>query len=293
MKKADNFDASKWLTENKITFQSRLNEMATMIKKNSPFGSEKPLQVGDTIMWKTYSNDDRGMGSSVSGRLIGKVVKILGTANLQAEDIKTGDLYKVSRTELTRVPNVGDKIEATASYNFGSGSGSQGSNKISGIVKKVNLEKFSIIIQTENSDKPTILDLKDLSDVKIYGLNESRLNEDTRSSSEEGILALIQKYVSFHYTADQGYGVVAGDDIDPITKKGKPVDMVDYAESKLKELETKIINIKGAEYFAFVEELASLLTYDAEYAGPEDDLLPKQEELASKLGFTLDQIRDI
>ena len=26
MKKADNFDASKWLTENKITTQSRLNE---------------------------------------------------------------------------------------------------------------------------------------------------------------------------------------------------------------------------------------------------------------------------
>ena len=122
---------------------------------------------------------------------------------------------------------------------------------------------------------------------------QSRLNEDTRSSSEEGILALIQKYVSFHYTADQGYGVVAGDDIDPITKKGKPVDMVDYAESKLKELETKITNIKGAEYFAFVDELASSLTYDAEYAGPEEDLLPRQEELASKLGFTLDQIRDI
>ena len=186
MKKADNFDASKWLIENKITTQSRLNEMATMIKKNSPFGSEKPLQVGDTIMWKTYSNDDRGMGSSVSGRLIGKVVKILGTANLQAEDIKTGDLYKVSRTELTRVPNVGDKIEATLSYNSGAGSGSQGSNKISGIVKKVNPEKFSMIIQTENSDKPTILDLKDLSDVKIYGLNESRLNEakviDTKSN---------------------------------------------------------------------------------------------------------------
>jgi hypothetical protein len=27
MKKADNFDASKWLVENKITFQSRLNEL--------------------------------------------------------------------------------------------------------------------------------------------------------------------------------------------------------------------------------------------------------------------------
>ena len=148
--------------------EEEVEEMATLINKNSSLGNEKPLQVGDTIMWKTYSNDDRGMGSSVSGRIIGKVVKILGTANLQAEDIKTGDLYKVSRTELIRVPNVGDKIEATLSYNSGAGSGSQGSNKISGTVKKVNPEKFSITIQSENSDKPSIIDLKNLRDVKIY-----------------------------------------------------------------------------------------------------------------------------
>ena len=31
MKKADNFDSSKWLTENKITTQSRLNEETMMI----------------------------------------------------------------------------------------------------------------------------------------------------------------------------------------------------------------------------------------------------------------------
>lgn len=111
------------------------------------------------------------------------------------------------------------------------------------------------------------------------------------NEAKEGILDLIKQYVSFHYTADQGYGEVEGDDIDPITKKGKPVDMVDYAESKLKELETEITNIKGAEYFVSVEELASLITYEYEYAGPDDDSLPEQEELASKLGFTLDQIK--
>jgi hypothetical protein len=127
-----------------------------------------------------------------------------------------------------------------------------------------------------------------LAGIITEGQYKVKLNE-----AEEGILELIQKYVSFHYTADQGYGVVDGDEIDPITKKAIPVDMVDYAESKLEELETEITNLKGAEYFAFVEELASLLTSDAEYAGPEDDLLPEQEELASKLGFTLDQIRDI
>ena len=32
MKKADNFDASKWLIENKITTQSRLNEMAAKFR---------------------------------------------------------------------------------------------------------------------------------------------------------------------------------------------------------------------------------------------------------------------
>jgi hypothetical protein len=158
----------EWIQRALKMEKGELDEMATLINKNSSLGSEKPLQVGDTIMWKTYSNDDRGMGSSVSGRIIGKVVKILGSANLQAEDIKTGNLYKVSRNELIRVPNVGDKIEATLSYNSGAGSGSQGSNKISGTVKKVNPEKFSMTIQNENSDKPSVIDLKNLSDVKIY-----------------------------------------------------------------------------------------------------------------------------
>jgi hypothetical protein len=42
MKKADNFDASKWLVENKITFQSRLNE-------NEEFSSDFPSLDYNTI----------------------------------------------------------------------------------------------------------------------------------------------------------------------------------------------------------------------------------------------------
>jgi hypothetical protein len=119
-------------------------------------------------MWNKldYSND-RGMGPSVSGKIIGKVVKILGSANLQAEDIKTGDLYKISRKELTRVPSEGDKIEATLSYNYGAGSGSQGSNNLSGIVKRVNLENMTLVLQTEESDKPFKVKISDLQNVKI------------------------------------------------------------------------------------------------------------------------------
>jgi len=42
MKKADNFDASKWLVENKITFQSRLNE-------NEEFSGDFPSLDYNTI----------------------------------------------------------------------------------------------------------------------------------------------------------------------------------------------------------------------------------------------------
>jgi hypothetical protein len=38
MKKADNFDASKWLTENKITTQSRLNEEKTFNDNDKAYG---------------------------------------------------------------------------------------------------------------------------------------------------------------------------------------------------------------------------------------------------------------
>ena len=46
MKKADNFDASKWLVENKITFQSRLNENKTL----GPYDF-------DTFKWKNQPSN--------------------------------------------------------------------------------------------------------------------------------------------------------------------------------------------------------------------------------------------
>ena len=168
-----NFDYKKYLVENKLTLNSRLSEneigeMATLIKKSSSLENEKSLQVDDLIMWNEldYSNN-RGMGAT--GILtVGKVVKILGPANVQAEDIKTGDLYKVSRRELTKVPSVGDKIEATLFYNSGAGSGSSGSNKISGTITKVNLGNMKVAIKTEDSDKPLVASLEDLKNMKVF-----------------------------------------------------------------------------------------------------------------------------
>jgi len=51
MKKADNFDASKWLTENKITTQSRLNEETMMIPSSL---------VSRYVNMKSYFDDKAG-----------------------------------------------------------------------------------------------------------------------------------------------------------------------------------------------------------------------------------------
>ena len=142
------------------------NEDATLIKKNSTLNDGKPLKVGDLIMWDLIGQG--GMGLTLLGKKIGKVVKILGSANLQAEEIKTGDLYTVSRRELTKVPGVGDKIEATLDYNYGAGSGSQGSNRISGIVKKVNLGDMTLMLQYNDSNKPLKVKIFNLRNVKFY-----------------------------------------------------------------------------------------------------------------------------
>lgn len=100
---------------------------------------------------------------------------------------------------------------------------------------------------------------------------ESQLNE------AEDLLSMIQDYVSSHYTADQGYGD----------------DVVEKAEADMQMIEAKITKTKGPAYFKAVEDFARLMTYDAEYAGPEesDEIQPRLEQLAKELGYTLDQLK--
>jgi hypothetical protein len=147
---------------------TKTNEMATMIRQNPSLPSEKSLQVGDLIMWNTFRFNQSGMGREVDNTIMGKVVKILGSANVQAEDIKTGNLFKVSFKELTRVPNKGDRIEAVYSYDYGVGSGSQGSNKISGIVTNVNTENKMLTLKSEESGKTGKFNISKLKNIKIY-----------------------------------------------------------------------------------------------------------------------------
>jgi hypothetical protein len=90
MKKADNFDASKWLTENKITTQSRLNEdedLFTYNNRGQGSGSDSKTQKGTSISVNDVEpemnviisydyNSGQGSGSSGTETLSGKVKSV-------------------------------------------------------------------------------------------------------------------------------------------------------------------------------------------------------------------------
>jgi len=147
----------------------QLNE-ATLINKGQSSGVEKPIGVDDLIYWSLvdYSND-RGMGGTYAGTAIGKIVKILGTKNVSAEVIspsnEVGNIYKVDKQELKRVPKEGENIVATVSYDSGAGSGSQGKDIIKGTVISVNTQNASIKLKTEEG-KDITLKLENLSNIK-------------------------------------------------------------------------------------------------------------------------------
>ena len=58
MKKADNFDPSKWLVENKITTQSRLNEdnMQNMLSAYPKYDRFEFRKFKDNLEMKVYKN---------------------------------------------------------------------------------------------------------------------------------------------------------------------------------------------------------------------------------------------
>jgi hypothetical protein len=151
-------------------YQESLNE-ATLINKVQSMGVEKPIAVGDLIAWNLIDNSgDRGMGGTYAGTAIGEVTKILGSKNVAAEVISpskdAGNIYKVNKQELKRVPQKGENIVATVSYNMGAGSGSQGKNIIQGVVVDVNMENASIRIKTEDG-KSISVKIRDLNNIKV------------------------------------------------------------------------------------------------------------------------------
>lgn len=108
-------------------------------------------------------------------------------------------------------------------------------------------------------------------------------------NESEDLLSLIQDYISADYTADQGYGTFTDDET------GEEVSIVDNAEKRKEEIEAEITRMKGPKYFELVEKYAQLSTYENEYASSDDmeEIAADKEEIARKLGFTVDQIDNI
>lgn len=110
--------------------------------------------------------------------------------------------------------------------------------------------------------------------LKTY-LSEGKM---LKEEQEDNLLKLVQGYISNNYTLDQGWG-----------------DAYDKAEEEQPILRDKIIQLKGEDYLSKIEKIANLLTYEAEYAGPDEteELDQQIQNLSSELGFTSDELKGI
>jgi len=141
---------------------------ATLISKGKQSGAPAEIKVNDYVRWYSSQND-RGM-SVATGMYVGKVVKILGSKNMQVEVVSpttdAGDVYKVTKDECLRIPQVGEMISATVGYDGGAGSGSQGSASVRGTVAKVDIAKLMISVKSEEG-KTLNIKIGDLAKVGI------------------------------------------------------------------------------------------------------------------------------
>jgi hypothetical protein len=144
---------------------------ATLISKPTTAGAPAEIKVNDYVQWRESANE-RGM-RVVTGTYIGKVVKVLGSKNIQAEVVfpltKEGYTYKVAKDESKRIPVVGEMIKAKYSWSGGGqGSGSQGEGGFKGTVTKVDLSTPSVKITIKNQEgKRVTAPIRDLSNIMI------------------------------------------------------------------------------------------------------------------------------
>ena len=122
MKKADNFDSSKWLVENKITFQSRLNEELKNIEselEDAGFSFDDGILGGvgsggggyyDFISDKINGYDIDGFNEDEFNKWYDSFS--LGSFNSSNYDNKMMDAYRIDRNKISQIPsgfyNVGE-----------------------------------------------------------------------------------------------------------------------------------------------------------------------------------------
>jgi len=112
-----------------------------------------------------------------------------------------------------------------------------------------------------------------LNEIKRFQKIAGLLNEN-----DSDVLSKLQTYISNNYSIDQGYG-----------------SEVEEAQMENDSIESEIIQTKGQNYLEDLKKYAELNTYRSEYAGPEEseEVKQKLEQLASKLGYSVEQLNNI
>lgn len=139
-----------------------LNE-ATLLNKGTKAGSPAEIKVGDYVQWTSVES------GFINDTYIGKVIKLSGS-KMQVEVAypldDEGNMYNVSKRESKRVPAIGEIITATYGWDGGQGSGSQGSEKLTGTVTKVDLPNAKITVKNQTGKSVTAY-IEDLDDIMI------------------------------------------------------------------------------------------------------------------------------
>jgi hypothetical protein len=189
MKKADNFDSSKWLVENKITTQSRLNEdeekrgFYVTMKSKDGLGKSTLTNLPNHAN-QTYSGALRSIErlKDINGRKGKKYIYYVSDTNgnpldkdgniineesrlNEDEDLFTynnrgqgsGSDSKTQKGTPISVNDIEPEMNVIISYDFdsGQGSGSQGTETLSGKVKSVTSDKVFISIDDAKLNKYT------------------------------------------------------------------------------------------------------------------------------------------
>jgi len=136
MKKADNFDASKWLVENKITFQSRLNENkiesvdvdndGEQITLSGDSGDYDGFIEDDGTVSFTVTNDEEDFNDQNWKSILGKnhvFVKVANAIPTKVEalgdyvmiTVKASDLTSMNESKLNE--DLTDSIAALPDFN--------------------------------------------------------------------------------------------------------------------------------------------------------------------------------
>lgn len=103
MKKADNFDSSKWLVENKVTFQSRLNENFEETHEYLQISPEN-FQPGDYFLrTPVYDNSGEFFDHKEKIKILSIDLPKDGRGNTSKVKTEDGEIMGLSSTSLYNI----------------------------------------------------------------------------------------------------------------------------------------------------------------------------------------------